>query len=49
MSIFFRQIKFYRDGGVFESDEDIVRLYEALGKTWGHLEAQAARGLLIHE
>ena len=44
MSIFFRQVEFYRDGGVFESDEDIFRLYEALGKTWDHLEAQAARG-----
>lgn len=44
MSIFFRQVEFYRDGGVFESDEDVFRLYEALGKTWDHLEAQAAQG-----
>lgn len=44
MSIFFRQVEFYRDGGVFESDEDVFRLYEALGKTWDHLEAQASAG-----
>ena len=44
MSIIFRQIDFYRDGGVFDSDEDVYRLYEALGQTWDHLEAQAARG-----
>lgn len=44
MSIFFRQVEFYRDGGVFESDEDVFRLYEALGRTWDHLEAQASRG-----
>ncbi len=44
MNIFFRQIEFYRDGQVFESDEDIYRLYEALGKLWDHLEKQAAFG-----
>ena len=44
MSIFFRQVEFYHDGGVFESEEDIFRLYDALEKTWDHLEAQAARG-----
>ena len=44
MSIIFRQIEFYRDGGVFRSDEDIFRLYEVIGKTWDHLEAQAALG-----
>ena len=44
MSIFFRQIEFYRDGQVFESDEDALRLYEALEKTWDHLEAQATLG-----
>ena len=44
MNIFFRQVEFYRDGAVFESDEDVFRLYEALGKTWDHLEAQAAMG-----
>lgn len=44
MSIFFRQIEFYRDGQVFESDEDAFRLYEALENTWDHLEAQATLG-----
>ena len=44
MSVFFRQVEFYRDGDVFESDEDVLRLYEALEKTWAHLENQAALG-----
>ncbi len=44
MSIFFRQVEFYRDGDVFESDEDVLKLYEALEKTWDHLEKQAALG-----
>ncbi len=44
MSIFFRQVEFYRDGNVFESDEDVLKLYEALEKIWDHLEKQAALG-----
>lgn len=44
MSVFLRQIEFYRDGDVFESDEDALKLYEALEKTWDHLEKQAALG-----
>ncbi len=44
MNIFFRQIEFYRDGQVFESDNDVYLLYEALGKLWDHLEKQAAFG-----
>ena len=44
MSIFFRQIEFYRDSQVFESDSDVFKLYEALEKTWDHLERQAALG-----
>ena len=44
MSIFFRQIEFYRNADVFESDEDALKLYEALEKTWDHLEKQAALG-----
>lgn len=44
MSIFFRQIDFYRDGHVFESDEDVFRLYETVEKLWDHLERQAALG-----
>ena len=44
MNIFFRQIEFYRDGRVFESDDDVYILYEAIGKLWDHLEKQAALG-----
>jgi plasmid maintenance system antidote protein VapI len=44
MNIIFRQIEFYRDGQVFESDEDALRLYEIVGKLWDHLEEQAALG-----
>lgn len=44
MNIFFRQVEFFRDGDVFESDEDVLKLYEALEKTWDHLEKQAELG-----
>ncbi len=44
MNIFFRQIEFYRDGKVFESDKDVYILYEALEKLWAHLEEQASLG-----
>lgn len=44
MSVIFRQIEFYRDAQVFESDEDVYRLYEAIEQTWAHLEKQAALG-----
>ena len=44
MSILFRQIEFYRDGQVFESDKDVYILYEAIEKLWDHLEEQAALG-----
>jgi hypothetical protein len=44
MSIFFRQVEFYRGADVFESDEDVLKLYEALEKIWDHLEKQAALG-----
>ena len=44
MNIFFRQIEFYRDGEVFKSQKDILRLYEAIEKLWDHLEEQAALG-----
>ena len=40
----FRSIEFYRDGRVFESDDDVYMLYEAIGKMWDHLEKQAALG-----
>lgn len=39
-----RQIDFYQDGGMFESDEDIIRVYEAIEKTMDHLEKQAELG-----
>lgn len=44
MNIFFRQIEFYRDAQVFESDQDIYVLYETIGRLWDHLEKQAAFG-----
>ena len=44
MIIILRQIEFCRDGDVFESDEDALKLYEAVEKTWDHLEKQAALG-----
>jgi transcriptional regulator with XRE-family HTH domain len=44
MSIIFRQIDFYREGHVFESDKDIYILYEAVEKIWDHIEKQAAMG-----
>jgi hypothetical protein len=44
MNIIFRQIEFYRDAEVFESDADAYRLYDAAEKIWNHLEDQAALG-----
>ncbi len=44
MNIIFRQIEFYRDCGVFESDSDVYLLYESVEKLWNHLEKQASRG-----
>ncbi len=44
MNIIFRQVEFYRDGQVFESDRDALRLYETVEKLWDHLEEQAALG-----
>lgn len=44
MNIFLRQIEFYRDANLFESDQDIYRLYQAIEKTWDHLERQASLG-----
>ncbi len=39
-----RQIDYYKDGGMFESDKDILRLYVAIEKTMDHLEKQAELG-----
>ena len=44
MSIILRQIEFYRDCQVFESDKDAYILYEAVEKLWYHLEKQASLG-----
>lgn len=44
MNIFFRQIEFYRDSQVFESDKDIYKVYDAMEHLWDHLEKQAALG-----
>ncbi len=44
MNIFFRQIEFYQDARVFESDKDVWKLYEAMEKMWSHLEEQASLG-----
>ena len=44
MNIVLRQIEFCRRSHVFESGEDVLQLYEALEKTWDHLEKQAVLG-----
>lgn len=44
MNMFFRQIEFYRDSQLFESDKDVFILYEAIEKLWSHLEQQASLG-----
>jgi hypothetical protein len=43
-----RQIEFYRDGQMFEKDEDIWKIYTALEKLMDHLEAQADAGYMYH-
>ncbi len=47
MNIFLRQIEFYREGGVFESEADVYLLYEQVEKLWDHLEKQAALGFKL--
>ena len=44
MSIIMRQIEFFRDCNLFESDMDAYIMYEALEKLWYHLEKQASLG-----
>lgn len=39
-----RQIEFYREGQIFESDEDVLKLYEAWEKVVDHIEKQAELG-----
>jgi BetR domain len=44
MNIILRQIEYYRDCKVFESDRDAYILYETVEKLWYHLEKQASHG-----
>jgi len=44
MNIIFRQIDFYREARVFESDRDVLKLYEVIENLWNYLEKQAALG-----
>ena len=44
INIAIRQIEFYRDGQMFESDNDVVKLYETWEKLIAHVEKQAERG-----
>ena len=38
------QIEYYRDGNMFESDNDVLLLYEAIERMLGHIEDQARLG-----
>ncbi|MBS1496448.1 MAG: hypothetical protein JSU03_00535 [Bacteroidetes bacterium] len=40
-----RQIEFYREANMFESEEDVKKIYEAVLKLINHLEQQAETGL----
>jgi len=44
INIAIRQIEFYRDGQMFESDNDVLTLYESWEKVINHIEKQAERG-----
>src|SRR5215471_18350114 len=44
INIAIRQIEFYRDGRIFETDKDALRLYEAWENLLDHIERQAERG-----
>jgi hypothetical protein len=44
INIAIRQIEFYRDSRMFESDGDVLKLYEAWEKVIDHVEKQAERG-----
>jgi Cro/C1-type HTH DNA-binding domain len=43
-----RQIEFHRDGQMFESDEDIWKIYAALEKLIDHMEDQADAGYMFN-
>lgn len=44
INVAIRQIEFYRDGRIFETDNDALKLYEAWEKVIDHIERQAERG-----
>ena len=44
INIAIRQIEFYRESQMFESEDDVLRLYEAWEKVIDHVEKQAERG-----
>ncbi|HET9824976.1 MAG TPA: helix-turn-helix transcriptional regulator [Chitinophagaceae bacterium] len=44
INIAIRQIEFYRDSNIFESDGDVLKLYETWEKVIDHVEKQAERG-----
>jgi hypothetical protein len=44
INIAIRQIEFYRESQMFESDDDVLKLYEAWEKVIDHVERQAERG-----
>jgi hypothetical protein len=44
INIALRQIEFYRSSHMFESEEDILKLYEAWEKIIDHIEIEAERG-----
>lgn len=44
INIAIRQIEFYRDSQMFDSDKDVLRLYETWEKVIDHVQKQAERG-----
>ncbi|HEV8504601.1 MAG TPA: helix-turn-helix transcriptional regulator [Chitinophagaceae bacterium] len=44
INIAIRQIEFYRDSQMFESDKDVLKLYETWEKVIDHVEKQASAG-----
>ena len=44
INVAIRQIEFYRDGHIFETESDALKLYEAWERVIDHIERQAERG-----
>jgi hypothetical protein len=44
INIAISQIEFYRDGRIFETDKDVLRLYEMWEKLLDHIERQVEKG-----